>query len=290
MNKAERIFRSAVENRKPLVLDGAMGSNLEAKGKTSEKNWSANANHMFPDTVVSLHKEYVEAGADILTSNTFRTNPAVIQSFEKRQIFDEVKLAVDLIKEVRNDHDFLIAGSNPPAEDCYTRKRTLTLKELERNHALHIDFLMENEVDFILNETQSHSDEIKLITDYCHRHKIPFVISLYSDEHLKLLSGEKVLSILPSIIESEPLALSFNCISLETFKKFKNTVVTDYPGGFYLNCGSSEVESKNLSCTVSPKEYLDEVKPLIDKNTVFIGSCCGSTPEHIKLLRDFVDG
>jgi homocysteine S-methyltransferase len=276
---------------KPLLLDGAIGSYLQEKiNKSDEVLWMTNVNRNIPEVVIQLHKDYIEAGADIITTNTFRTNPAAL---EEKNIFNfssYVKEAVELAKKAVDGMKILIAGSNPPAEDCYQSERTISYSKLEMNHKYHIDLLMDNKVDFVLNETQNHFDEIKIICNHCDRNSIPYVVSLYVQENLQILSGEKLEYILSFLRDHNVLAIGFNCISPELFLKIIGSIQLPDRWGFYLNCGSGKPTDKKIKCGVSADNYLKYVKKALHLKPAFIGSCCGSDPSHIKKIRELLDG
>jgi homocysteine S-methyltransferase len=278
-------------NFRPLILDGAMGSYLQEKGYNPDKvKWMTDINKTNPELILKIHKEYIDAGANIITTNTFRTNPASFGNSGKEWI-SIVKQAVDLAATAAAEYkNVIIAGSNAPAEDCYQNVRTLNYKKLELNHKDHIDLLIDSGVNFILNETQSHSDEIKIICEHCHKNNIPYIISLYVPESDKILSGEPLHQVLKLIEEYEPLAIGFNCISQNIFEQIREQVLFNFNWGFYLNCGSGKPGDKFISCGVQPEQYLAIVKESIEYKPSFIGSCCGSDPNHIKKIKEFVDG
>lgn len=278
-------------NNKPLILDGAMGSYIQQKGYVIDDIiWTTRINFSNPDAIISIHKEYIDAGADIITTNTFRTNPASLEAINRFDFGNFVKAAVDLAKQASVSSKVFIAGSNPPAEDCYQVKRTLNYKKLEVNHKYHIDLLIENGVDFILNETQSHTDEIQIICQHCDRNSIPYVVSLYLDENLKLLSGETVDYVLTTLKDHNPMSIGFNCISKEVFQKLLGSIKLPMLWGFYLNCGSGKPQDKIITCGVDPEEYLQILKTSIEFYPSFVGSCCGSDPSHTKKIREFLNG
>ena len=291
MNSAEQIRNLFESVKKPLLLDGAMGSLLTSSGLKWDANlWSSYGNISNPDSVIELHRKYIEAGADIITSNTFRTNPL---SFFKSNIDipleNFIKIGVDLARKSLGSTSVFVAGSNAPAEDCYQANRTVSLSDLEYNHKKHIEVLYESGSDFILNETQSHLDEIEIICDFCHENKIPFAVSLFFTENSRLLSGEKVDEVVNSIKNYSPLFIGFNCVSFDLFKIFSESNILDFPWGLYLNCGSGKLTDKNISCGVSPSLYTEELKEVINSETKVIGSCCGSSPAHTKELRNIID-
>ena len=176
----------------PLVLDGAMGSLLQQKGLPSDKYlWYSKQNLDNPDIVRNIHLEYIDAGADIITTNTFRTNPAALKlSGYNIDLKSFVKSGVDIADSARGNEEIIIAGSNTSAEDCYQIERTVSHTELDYNHKKHIDYLWEAGSDIIWNETHSHWDEIEIVCKYCSDNLIPFIISFYFTDDLKILSGE----------------------------------------------------------------------------------------------------
>lgn len=278
------------EKKRPLVLDGANGCILQEKVKRHNLLWSSGLNMEDPESVISLHREYINSGAEIITTNTFRTNPHFYHKYKlKYSLREFVSVGVNLAKFARGENNILIAGSNPPAEDCYQAKRTLSFSELEGNHLSHINLLFESGVDFILNETQSHFDELKIICRHCSGNKIPFVISLFITENLQILSGESVKEIVEYLIPFNPFVIAFNCFHPSTYKRLIEVLPPDINTGFYFNCGSTEFTNTAVECHISPDEYISLIKDFIADRTVFIGSCCGSNPTHTQKIRAYLD-
>jgi S-methylmethionine-dependent homocysteine/selenocysteine methylase len=285
------LFTFARKINRPMLLDGAMGSLLQQKGVKSKGDlWTSLANISNPELVLSIHKSYIKAGADIITTNTFRTNPVAVNSQNKFKFSKLVKTAVQLAKYAAKDQNVLIAGSNAPAEDCYQVERKISKKELEFNHKLHIDELMKNNCDFILNETQSHFNEIKIICNYCCGKRIPFILSLLVNYNLRLLSGENISEVIKFVLDRNPLCIGFNCIPHNVFRKISEKLNLNFNWGMYLNLGSGNYLNKKLITAVSPNDYSKIVNNYLILKPSFIGGCCGSNPNHIKKLRLMLDG
>ena len=279
-------FSTAKENNKPLILDGAMGTLLQQRGYVLDnKIWGTNINKLYPEEVLKIHNEYIEAGANIITSNTFRTNPAAFWESDYEFNPQYVINAVNLAKKAVGKHNVLIAGSNAPAEDCYKKERNISYNKLKINHINHIDLLVDSGVDLILNETQSHFDEIKIICEHCHHIKFPFIISLYCTRELKLLSGENIADVIYYIQDYAPLAIGFNCILPALFINILQIIPENINWGFYLNCGSGYYTDKIIECGINPSDYIKYVKESLEYKPSFIGACCGSNPEHIKAIK-----
>lgn len=281
------IFEYARRNR-PLLLDGAIGSQLINKRMRAHPQlWSSIFNLTHPEKVLTLHKKYISAGADIITTNTFRTNPTAIkQSKMKLRAKEFVKRSVELAVESVADKYILIAGSNAPAEDCYQVERKISHKEIERNHAEHISYLCESGVDLILNETQSHFDEIKFIDKHCAKQSIPYILNIFFTEKLRLLSGEKLSEVITLLNDSNAIAVGFNCITFNVFEKLKKSLPLKKNWGFYLNCVSGAYDQELISCSVSPNEYSKKVEEYFSFCPSFIGACCGSSSKHISELKN----
>jgi len=281
-------FSDTKEKGKPLILDGAMGSMLQQKGFTAHPDfWMSKLNLTNANIIFNVHKSYINAGADIITTNTFRTNPAAFKGagypYDSKYVREAVKIAKDASKNSR----VIIAGSNPPAEDCYQKQRKINNKLLEINHTNHIDLLIDNGVDFILNETLSHFDEIKIICDHCFNNNIPYIISIYFDNNLTILSDEQLSYIIEFSSDHNPLAIGFNCIAPILFKSVLRNITPKGNWGFYLNCGSGNLKDENIECGVNTTEYVEIIEEANKYKPSFVGTCCGSNPNHIKEIKRF---
>jgi homocysteine S-methyltransferase len=289
-------FSLARKIKRPLILDGAMGSMLQLRGvPRDDLLWMSLSNITHPDVVMGLHSEYIEAGADIITTNTFRTNPEANRNLTSLQgkynieLHNFIAKSVDLAIKAAGNLPVLIAGSNPPAEDCYQKESKLSKEDYYWNHKLHIKKLYLNHCDFILNETQSHLEEIETVCSICNKENIPFVLSLFFDDEFKLLSGETVEYAIKDILTYNPLAISFNCIRPELFLTFIKGKELDFNWGVYLNCGSGGFTDDTITTNISPEEYKEIMKQILQYNPSFIGGCCGTTPDHIRKIKEIFD-
>lgn len=289
VNEIKQYFSSI---GKPIILDGAIGSLIQMRGyQMDEYLWSSNLNIESPKVIQDIHAEYISAGCDIITSNTFRTNPIAFDKSPLKYDYENlVKQSIDISKKVADKYNVLLAGSNAPAEDCYTSKRTVSKIQLEYNHHKHIELLYQSGADFILNETQSHMDEIEIICEYCSNKNIPFVISLLLTEELKILSGETAYEVIQFIKSFSPLLISVNCINNSVFSKFLNDIELNYSWGFYLNCCKGSYTNDELFCDIDENSYVDIVKSSLSFNPKLIGACCGSSPKHILKIKNLLYG
>lgn len=290
MTKNDIIKYQSIVNR-PLILDGLMGSLVQMSFERSRSElWSSCTNITNPEQVINLHNNYISSGADIITSNTFRTNPT---SFSKVDLnitnYEFVNRSVNLAKiACKGRNNLFVAASNPPAEDSYQFERMLSDKQIEYNHRDHIDMLWDSGCDFILNETQNHFDEIKIICQHCSKNKIPLIISLFITPELNIMSGESFEEIFNFIILHSPIAIGINCVYPKIYNLLSSSISFNFKWGYYLNCGSGHYNDTDIHEGISPAEYGNIVKESIGLNPFFVGSCCGSTPLHTNAIKDAI--
>ena len=358
------LFDWSRKMNRPLILDGAMGSILQSRYPSLHHHgiWMNRVLTVDPTYVQHLHEEYIEAGADIITTFTFRTCPysLKINDPDQNSSSDLVKIAVECSKKAVSKVDtsqnclkneiqaeecekiieisglinksedelktekevndkkiiksleqqvlkgpVLIAGSNTTMVDCYVGDISKhSDEEIYVNHEEHINHLISNGVDFILNETLGFYREIIIICKICSSKNIPFIISFYCDSDLKLLSGENLIDAVEEVKKYNPMAISFNCIKYSSLSKIINTFnLADYPWGCYVNCGDEDMQEKFsehdgevegthvLDVKITP-DQLASFADLVRKKGLrpaFIGSCCCSTPEHTKRLKEIIE-
>jgi len=220
-NLQERFDKT--KSTRPILLDGAIGCYLQERNPTiwDKDIWIAKMNTDKPEEVKALALAYLEAGAEMITTNTFPTTPFRIRRYNRNNPNDQkspeeevskcLKLYTDLRKETGKD--FIIAGSNACVERCYHRERAESDEDIKQSHEEHIGYLMKHGSDLIINEALQHSIEVYVSADYCKRSNIPFITALYFDEDLLMMSGEPVLDVIQKLDSYGPLAIAVNCIS-----------------------------------------------------------------------------
>lgn len=305
------LFEWSRKFNRPFILDGAMGSIIQNQYPSLFHFgiWMNKAIFQHPDFIQNLHYEYIKAGADIITSFTFRTNPYALRlaDEEKHCSEDLVRLAVNLCLEAKKlaTKPILIAGSNATMVQCYTGNlKDITEEEIYENHEPHIKSLMKAGADFIMNETFGHLKEIKIVCEICKNNNIPFVISLYCDEKLELFSGESLQEGIEIIKKYSPMAIGFNCVKYSTMKKIVNEInLKELVWGFYMNCGDEKmqeiykqkdgkVDFNLLDVKVTAEELKEFSEDIIKKKKLrpaFIGSCCCSNSEHTRKLVEIFE-
>lgn len=286
------------EQKKPILMDGGTGTEITRRGiSTKLPLWSAEALMTAPDVVKAIHRDYIGAGAEVIITNTFRTQRRTLDKVGKGQEAERltklaVMLAKDAIKETNVDHKVWIAGSVAPLEDCYTPELYPGDKQAATEHAEHIRFLVEAGVDFILVETMNTIRETKVALKAAKSHDVPLAVSYCINEEGQLLSGESVEDMVQVAEPLNPLAIMINCsdpgASTGVLKKLYE--LTTLPLGVYAN-GMGEAHNDQgwiFEGGVSVKTYLGHVMDWIEAGAILVGGCCGTTPEYIRAIHTMI--
>ncbi len=174
-----------IKTSKPLILNGAIGTELIRKGVDLPLPlWSAEANLTHPDIVMNIQRDYVAAGADILTTNTFRTTSYTYRKAgyskekAKERARDSLMSAVDLARQAAGE-TVNVAGSITALEDCYTPELYPGKGAAEDIYGEIIEWFNEAGVDFLLFETMGNLDEIHIALETNHVVNIDCWVSLF---------------------------------------------------------------------------------------------------------------
>lgn len=269
-----------------LVLDGAMGTELERRGlHAALPLWSAHALLHAPETVRAIHAEYAAAGAQILTANTFRTQGRTLAREGMAERADELTgLAVRLAREgAGTREDVLIAGSAPTLEDCYRPDLVPSDAELEREHGAHADALAAGGADLILIETMNTVREARSAARAARSTGLPFFASFVCGTGGRLLSGEPLADALDALRRESPVCLLVNCLPPSAVAACLPALRgTSEAFGVYANLGEPRESGRSEDCT--PEQFAAHAATWRDAGARVIGGCCGTEPAHICAL------
>ena len=284
------------------ILDGAMGSELIKRGLTLPQYvWSADANINYSDLVLQIHMEYIDAGADYITTNTFRTTPRAYlktginskkaSEMAKNSLVQAVELARCSALPTTK-----IIGSMAPLEDCYRPDlfpgRDVAISEFSQL----VKWLVGAGVDILLLETMNSMAETEaglcVLKDANQSIWVSFVLK---DEN-HLLSGDRLADALHMLNNYKIEMVLLNCNPLDRTKRAVDNIVDNQIGswGIYPNLGRGEPSPDGcIAKHESMEKYLSVVEHALKSGASVVGACCGSSPEHIveikKLKHDFAE-
>jgi len=303
-----------MKNRPPLnlpertiLLDGGMGRELRFRGiETPATIWSTQALLVAPEVVRDIHMDYIAAGADIITANTY----GIIRSdLAKEGIEDRFealnKLACTLALEARDaaGHPVWIAGSLPPLKGSFRPDLVGDYNEIERLYREQAEILAPH-VDLLLCETMSTSTESRAAASAaCQTGKPVWVAwTLHEDRSGRLRSGESIADAAAAIANFPIDAYLANCCAPESITAALPYLIetgAQYIGG-YANtfelipadwelAGEEESDwSLDLRSDLDPDSYAGHVTRWLDEGANVVGGCCGTRPEHIARMSELI--
>ena len=285
------LFPKFLEQKPVLILDGAMGTELQRNGvDISLPLWSAGAILRAPHVVRNIHYWYLHAGADILTTNTFRTNLRSMRRAGMEDRWEEMNLravqfAFEARDRYRSSRPVFIAGGMAPVEDSYSPDLVPSDSELQQEHSRQAQLLAGIGVDLLLVETMTVIREAAIAADACSTTGIPFAVSLVCSGDGRLLSGESLEEAAAAIAPHGPSALLVNCMSIvsahECWRRLADA--TDVPTGCYANVGEPPSGAPSeLDYDTDIQGFIDETLRIADSGARIVGGCCGTTPDHIR--------
>ena len=277
------------------ILDGAMGTELISFGeKLPSYIWSASTNLTNPELIYKIHKQYIKAGVDYITTNTFRTTPRSFSKIELNQVeaynmakksFDS---AIDMAKKASNDK-VKILGSIAPLEDCYLPalfpKKSQAKKEFKE---LGYWFYQEK-IDIIILETMNSIIETEICLEAIKNFNIPIWVSYNLLNSTQILSGDSLIDAI-KILDKYPVeCLLLNCNPLNRTIKGAEIVKNNWnkKWGVYPNIGIGDPSPDGIIKNYhTDQEFVILLDEIIELGVDIIGGCCGSNIHHIDLIKN----
>ncbi len=285
-----------------ILLDGATGSELERRGvEIGLPLWSANAILHAPEVVQQVHRDYLEAGARAITTNTFRTHQ---RSLAKAGMGDRAgeltRIAVEIARAARDgaNTDALVLGAVAPLEDCYRPHLAPDGDTCHREHAQCIEHLVEAGVDMVWIETMCSAREATAAADAA-RSIAPsrWGISFCLADDGKVLDGTALEDIIPAIVDARWIGI--NCVAATVLARhvamlrsaLDTAGLTGDAGpriAAYGNVGHADGHGAWISTdAVAPKRFAEHAMDWVHAGATVVGGCCGTTPatiEHVSSM------
>ncbi|MGX9517653.1 homocysteine S-methyltransferase family protein [Vibrio mediterranei] len=285
------------------ILDGGMGRELKRMGAPfSQPYWSAQALIEAPHFVEQAHQQFIDSGADIITTNSYACVPFHLGDVLYHERGTELAgLAAKLAKNAvsHSNRAVTIAGSLPPAFGSYRPDLFMA----ERGAQVWQDLMQAQDayVDIWLVETLSSIEEAQVVSQVLAKSTKPkyYAYTLLDDVSQlgKLRSGETVVDAVQSLLKHNPDGILFNCSIPEvieaalaaTAKVLESHHSSICLGAFAnsftpIQSGHKANDAVQELREVSPQEYLLFAKKWQQHGANIIGGCCGIGPEHIEVL------
>ncbi|MEK6287174.1 MAG: methionine synthase [Acidobacteriota bacterium] len=293
-----------------LVLDGAMGTAIQARYLTAEDFGGAqlegcNENLVLtrPDVVLDIHRGYLEAGADIIETNTFGGTPIVLAEYGLQdQVHKLNETAARLAKQAAaelstTNKPRFVAGSMGPTTKAISVTGGVTFDQLIENFHDQAAGLVAGGADILIVETQQDTRNVKAALVGIWRlfdeigFKVPLMVSGTIEAMGTMLAGQTVEAFATSVMHADLLSVGLNCATgpefmtdrIRSLAELAETRVSCIP-----NAGLPNEDGIYLE---TPESMASTLKRFVDHGWInLVGGCCGTTPAHIRALAQMVEG
>lgn len=286
-------FRELVK-KGPVLLDGATGTNLQKAGMpvgVCPEQWILENS----EVLIDLQKRYVEAGTDILFAPTFTASRIKLKEYGLEDHLEEMnRKLVALSKEAAKGTNALVAGDLTMTGEQLYPLGDLMFEDLVDVYKEQAKIIAEAGADLFVVETMMSLQECRAavlaIREVC---DLPVMVSLTYNEDGRTLYGTDPVTAVVVMQSLGADAVGMNCSTgpeamLEPIAKMAEYATI--PLLAKPNAGMPELIDGQTVFNVKPEEFAEVGKKLVEEGAAIIGGCCGTTPEHIRALKEAVKG
>ena len=286
-------FTEALATRPWLLADGATGTNYFQMGLVSgdaPEMW----NFEHPDRVRSLHRRFIEAGADIVLTNSFGGNRHRLKLHDAQGKVREINIAA--ARNARAEADaagrpVYVGGSVGPTGEIMEPVGALSHDEAVKAFAEQALALKEGGVDVIWIETMSSEEELKAAVEGASQAGLPIVTTMSFDTNGRTMMGitPKAFGAITAALPTQPVAIGANCgVGASELVATVLGISEARPDAAVVakgNCGIPQYVDGHIHYTGTPELMADYARIALDAGAKIIGGCCGTSPEHLASMR-----
>ena len=274
----------------PILCDGAMGTLLYAKGIFINRCYDE-LNLSQPDLIRAIHHEYLQAGAEIIETNTFGANSFRLARHSLADHVREINInGAKLAREAAKSFDAWVAGSVGPIGVRIEPLGKTSFEEARTTFRDQIAALVEGGADLIILETFGYLEELHqaILAAREVAPKTPLVAQVTIDEDGNCLDGSTPEAFTPRLEEWGPDVIGCNCsvgpvAMLEGIERMR--ALTSLPLAAQPNAGiPRSVEGRNIYLC-SPEYMASYARKFVAAGVRLVGGCCGTTPDHIRTMK-----
>jgi 5-methyltetrahydrofolate--homocysteine methyltransferase len=282
-------FLEALTTRKVLIADGATGTELQKAGLPSgmpPEKW----NLINPDAIDALHRSYLDAGSDIILTNTFGGSPIKLAMNSLDSDATRInQRAAEIARKAAEKYHAFVFGDVGPSGKLLEPMGDLTIDSLYHAYQIQIRALTEGGVDAILIETMSDLEEAKTAVRAAKSvTSLPVIVTFSFDSHGRTMMGLKPSTAATELSQLEISVIGANCgrTLSETLSAIQE-IKTASPGKTWMakpNAGLPHLDSDHSVYDVSPEIMAEFSQRFLEEGVKIFGGCCGSAPAHIAAI------
>jgi homocysteine S-methyltransferase len=274
----------------PVLCDGAMGTLLYARGIFINRCYDE-LNLSQPELIRAVHHDYLQAGAEIIETNTFGANSFRLARHSLADRVRDINLAgASVAHEAAKSFDVWVAGSVGPLGVRIEPLGKTAFEEARAAFRQQIEALVEGGVDLLMLETFGYVEELHQAVLACRdvNAKIPIIAQVTIDEDGNCLDGSDPEAFAARLTEWNVDVLGINCsvgpvAMLDAIERVR--AVTSLPLSAQPNAGMPRsVEGRNIYLC-SPEYMASYTRKFVAAGVQLIGGCCGTTPDHIRAMK-----
>jgi len=280
-----------------LLADGAMGSNLFARGLTTgEAPELWNTEH--PAQIRDLQRSFIEAGADIILTNSFGGNRHRLKLHKAEDRVAELNEAAAGLARAeadRADHVVLVGGSIGPTGEILEPLGPLAAADARECFAEQAAALARGGADILWIETMSSAEETEAAIEGARRTGLPIVTTLSFDTNGRTMMGITPAELAGLSHKHSLAACGSNCGvgAAELVASIVNLAAAADPAAILVakaNCGIPQYVDGAIQFNGTPEVMTEYARLALDAGARIIGGCCGTTPEHLRAMRQTLEG
>ena len=280
-----------------LLADGATGTNLFAMGLLSGEApelW----NETEPDKIAALHRGFVEAGSDIILTNSFGGTRHRLKLHQAEdRVFELNRRAAEIARAVADaaDRRVIVAGSVGPTGELLQPLGAMTYAEAVEAFAEQIEGLKAGGAEVAWIETMSSPDEIRAAAEAAIRVGLPYSFTASFDTAGRTMMGLAPCDIhgVVADLAEPPLGVGANCgVGASDILASLFDITEADPAATVIvkgNCGIPEFRGSKIHYSGTPELMADYVRLAVDGGAKIIGGCCGTSFEHLAAMRSALD-
>jgi len=288
-------FRDFFSEKDFVLFDGAIGTQIYAKGVPKGHCYDE-LNVSMPEIIMDIHREYVDAGAEVITTNTFGSNRFILgEYYDLASKVREINYyGARIAKRIARDRAF-VAGSVGPVSRPLDRERRFEDDEITEMMREQIEALLEGGVDLVVFETFSSLEELLLGIETARKVKSDlFIIAEMSFPNNGLtIFGKNSYEVALKLDASGADVIGSNCGSgpksvYEAVRKMASVAGKDLSA--MPNAGLARLIHGRLYYPYNPEYFVKYGKKFLDSGVKVLGGCCGTTPSHIRYMKESLEG
>lgn len=286
-----------LQNNSVLMADGATGTNLfEMRLVSGDLPELWNDTH--PERIEKLHQDFVDAGSDIILTNSFGGSRHRLKLHQCQDRVHELnQKAAEIARKVADgaDREILVAGSVGPTGELLVPLGALTVEAAEQAFLEQMEGLKDGGVDLFWIETMSAPDEMVAAAKAAAKTGLPYVVTASFDTAGKTMMGLAPSSLPPVFdgVSAKPSAIGANCgVGASDLLSSILDITEADPSAIVVakaNCGIPLVKGDSVEYSGTPELMSEYARLAMDAGAKIIGGCCGTSCEHLKAMRSAID-